>query len=377
MGTFSDRIFTSLDDLTLDGSTTKGGAAGSIDQGVNTDSIAESKRISASTSDKAYRKLVASENVTSYSKLSLLHTCPRKYELDEYEANSPVAIAISETDAKAPNLDFCFGHAVGAGIQTYAATRSLVAAQFAAFLAWKAPWDAEKIDSRGNFTGKSLHWAELAVEKFGFFYQQQMDDFEVVRLPNGKPATELSFAIDFENGFWHFGHIDTVLMNKITGKLAVWEGKTTGFEQIDEAIYANSSQALSYSVVVDAIGAQLGVTETDYEVFYIVYSSKTREFQLMPFGKTRAQRAEWLQDMLLNHSNISTYRKLNFFPKRGESCYSYSFRSRCKWFGNCTMKTESLFPGVTLRKLENVEEVEHVDFKFTLSELIAAQRKAS
>lgn len=367
---FSDKIFNSLDDLTIES------VGSSIDQGVDSESLAQSKRISANTADKAYRRLTASANVTSYSKLGLLHTCPRKYELEEYEANSPVAIAVDDADVRGPNLDFVFGHSVGAGIQTYAATRSLVAAQFAAFLAWKAPWDAEAVDSRGNLKFKSLHWAELAVEKFGFFYQQQLADFEVVRLPNGNPATELSFAIDFQNGFWHFGHIDTVLINRVTGKLAVWEGKTTGFESVDEAIYANSNQALGYSVVVDAIAAQLGVTATDYEVLYVVYSSKTRDFQLMPFGKTRAQRAEWLQDMLLQHSNISTYRKLNFFPKRGESCYSYSFRSRCKWFGNCTMSNASLFPGVELRKLTDVSEVENVDFVFTLDELLAAQRKS-
>lgn len=365
------RIFDKLDDLLLGASCP--GNNGSIDEGTSAEAIAESKRISAATSDKAYRKLVASSNVTSYSKLGGLHNCPRYYELEEYEANSPIAQAMA--GIREPNLDFCFGHAVGAGIQTYAATRSLVAAQFAAFLAWKAPWDAEKIDKRGEPAGKSLAWAELAVEKFGIFMARELSDFEVVRLPDGRPATELSFAVDFENGFHHFGHIDTLLQSKSTGKLAVWEGKTTGFEQIDEAVYANSSQGLGYSVVVDAIAAQLGVTETDYEVLYVVYSSKTREFMLLPFGKSRTQRAEWMQDILLDHANIAQYRKINFFPKRGENCYSYSFRSRCKWFGNCTMRNESLFPGVQLRVLQDVAEVENVDFKFKLSELVAAQKE--
>lgn len=355
----------SLDDLVL-------GDEVSIDRGVTADAIAESKRISASTSDKAYRKLVASSNVTSYSKLGGLHKCPRFYELEEYEANNPAAVKPADLEV---NLDFAFGHAVGAGIQTYAATNSLVAAQFAAFLAWKAPWDAEKLDKREQPTGKSLAWAELAVEKFGIFMARELSDFEVVRLPNGKPATELSFAVDMENGFWHFGHIDTVLRNKVSGKLAVWEGKTTGFENVDEAVYANSTQALGYSVIVDALAPLLGVTETDYEVLYIVYSSKTRDFQLLPFGKTRAQRAEWLQDLLLDHANIAQYRKLSFFPKRGESCYNYGFRQTCKWYGNCTMKNSSLFPGVELRQLTDVQEVEDVDFKFTLSQLVAAQKE--
>ena len=365
--------FPSLDDLVLD--TTA--ANTSIDIGATPEAIAESKRISASTSDKAYRRLVASSNVTSYSKLSGLHDCPRSYELNELAANSPVQQAIDIQAAAAdPNLDFAFGHAVGAGIQTFAATQSLVAAQFAAFLAWKAPWDAEKLDRRGYATGKSLAWAELAVEKFGVFYANELSDFEVVRFADGRPATELSFAVDFGNGFFHFGHIDTVLRSKSTGRLAVWEGKTTGFENVDEAVYANSSQALSYSVVVDAIAAELGATETDYEVLYIVYSSKSRDFTLLPFTKTKVQRAEWLQEVLLDHAAISQYRQLQFFPKRGESCIN-RYGRKCKWFGNCTMKNESLFPDVQLSKLERIEEVESVDFKVTLEDLIKGQGVAA
>jgi hypothetical protein len=370
-------IFDTLNELYLPESV----IAGNTDRSVDGTALTTAKGISAATADKAYRVLVASENATSYSKLAELHRCPRAYELQELEANSPIAQAAATARSEEPNLHFCFGHAVGAGIQTFAVTQNLVSAQFAAFLAWRAPWDAEQVDKRGQPTGKSLAHALIAVEKFAIFWAQQLSDFEVVtlppseRFPNGKPATELSFAIDFENGYKHFGHIDNVLKSKSTGRLAIWEGKTTGFEHVDEALYANSSQALSYSVVLDAIAAELSsVSGTDYEVLYIVYSSKSREFQLLPFGKSRAQRAEWLQDILLDQASISNYRKLEFFPKRGENCYNSSFRSRCRWFGNCTMKNSSLFPGVTLRRVEDVSEVESVDYTFTLSELLAAQQ---
>jgi hypothetical protein len=360
--------FESLDDLVLPESVI-------ADRTSDPTHNATAKRISAATSDKAYRKLIASGNATSYSKLGGLHECPRRYELDELDANKPLADVLADLRAEGGiNLHFAFGHAVGAGIQTYAVTNNLTAAQFAAFLAWKAPYEEELFDKRGGHTGKSLAHALHAVEKFAVFWQRELYDFEVVRLPNGKPATELSFAVDFENGYYHFGHIDTVLRSKSTGKLAVWEGKTTGFEFVDEAMYANSTQALSYSVVVDALASEASAVGTDYEVLYIVFSSKTRGFTLLPFGKTKTQRAEWLQDILLDHASISNYRRLNFFPKRGESCYNYSFRSRCRWFGQCTMSNESLYPGVTLRKVEDIGDVEDVDYKFTLSELLAAQK---
>jgi hypothetical protein len=192
-------------------------------------------------------------------------------------------------------------------------------------------------------------------------------------MPNGKPATELAFAVDFENGFHHFGHIDTVLRHKDLGTLAVWEGKTTGLKNINEASYANSNQALGYSVVVDKIAELIGASGTEYEVLYIVYSTAEQEFKLLPFGKTRTQRAEWLQDTLLDHANIATYQRIGFYPKRGESCINQYGRT-CHWFGQCTMSNASLFPGVEVAELQDVGEVESLDFVFTLSELVAAQK---
>ena len=381
--------------------------------GSDSQSIAEAKAISANTSDKAYRRLTSHENVTSYSLLTMLHECPRKYELEKLQANHPS----KQVDTGIVNLDFAYGHAVGAGIQTYAATGSLVASILAAMLAWKAPWDAEKENKQGKPVGKSLTLATLAVEKFAYWWSENMSEWEVVVLPSkgcttccgtgaiveisrgidpydreeeypegcpccngtgklpGKKAVELAFAVDFQNGRYHFGHIDVLLRNKDSGKLAVWEGKTTGFENVDEAMYGNSNQALGYSVVVDAIAKEIGSDGTEYEVLYIVYSSKSREFQLLPFGKSRSQRAEWLQDTLLDHASLETYKRIGFYPKRGESCISrYGFR--CNWYGNCTMRNSSLFPGVELKTLEdvNVTSIESLDFVFKLDDLVASQK---
>lgn len=362
--------FARLDELVLNANVVESFSSPSNWSNNTTNALTEAKAISANTSDKAYRKLTSHENVTSYSLLSKLHECPRKYELDKLQANHPS----SEIPTEIINLDFAYGHSVGAGIQTYAATGSVTAAIFAAMLAWKAPWDAEKIDKKGNEVGKSLTAATLAVEKFSYWWERNLADWEVVVLPSGKKAVELAFAIDMQNGRYHFGHIDVMLRHRELGTLAVWEGKTTGFENIDEAAYANSNQALGYSVVVDAIAKQIGATGTEYEVLYIVYSSKSRDFQLLPFGKTRSQRAEWLQDTLLDHASLDTYKRINFYPKRGENCINrYGFR--CNWFGQCTMRNDSLFPGLELPALEasKLESIESLDFVFRLDELIEAQ----
>lgn len=408
MATNNSTGFERLDELFLPGDSAQGAVSSNWNQS-QSDSLGEAKAISANTSDKAYRELTSRENVTSYSLLSQLHECPRKYELNKLQANHPS----SAVPLDIINLDFAYGHAVGAGIQTYAATGNLTAAIFAAMLAWKAPHDAEKLDKRDNPTGKSLAMATLAIEKFAWWWQENMAEWEVVVLPcpdchgsgegkamtyghgpddyeydiecpkcagtgTGKKAVELAFAVDFQNGRYHFGHIDTLLRSRISGKLAVWEGKTTGFESVDEASYANSSQALGYSVIVDAIAKEIAADGTEYEVLYIVYSSKSREFQLLPFGKTRSQRAEWLQDTLLDHASLDTYKRINFYPKRGENCIN-RYGYRCNWFGNCTMRNESLFPGVELKQLpaDELHSIEALDFVFKLEDLVATQKERS
>ena len=370
--------FASLDELLLPGDDGDAASDSSYSTGydfLNADigeTLAEARRISANTADKAYRKLTASSNVTSYSLLTNLHKCPRLFELDKLQANSTIVV-----DSGIVNLDFAFGHAVGAGIQTFAVTKNLVAAQLAAFLAWRAPHDAEKVDKRGNSTGKSLAHATYAVEAFSYFWESELSEWEVVRLPNGKPATELAFAVNMQQQpvpMYHFGHIDVVLQHKTMKTLAVWEGKTTTNEDVDEAEFANSNQALGYSVVVDKLAEILGASGTEYEVLYIVYSAKARKFQMLPFGKTRTQRAEWLQDTLLDHANLATYQRIGFYPKRGESCVN-KWGRKCQWFGSCHMQNESLFPGVVPPVLEDVDSVESLDFKFTLAELIANQQQ--
>ena len=360
-------IFNRLDEI-FHGSTTSGAT---LQEAATSGQIEQAKKISANTSDKGYRRLMAHRNVTSYSKLNLVHSCPRLYELEMIKSAVPTTQILQEAEV-IHNIDFAFGHAVGSGIQTYAATGSLVAAQLAGWLAWKAPWDAEKLDARGNPTGKSLTWAMYAIEKFAWFFQNELSDWEVLVLPNGKPAVELAFGVDTQNGYFHFGHIDTVLRNRTTGRLAVWEGKTTGFEVVKDASYANSYQALGYSVVVDAIAHSLGNIDADYEVLYVVYSSKSREFQLLPFTKSKTQRAEWLQDLLLDHAMIEKYSELGFFPKRGENCIN-KYGRQCDWFGSCQMRNSSLFPGVEVPVLPAITELESLDFSFTLDDLVTAQ----
>ena len=303
-----------------------------------------------STADKDYEKLQSWVNTTSYSMLLTLHSCPRRYQLVKARA--------AGGGSQSMNVDFAYGHTVGAGVQNWLVTGDLDIALFNGFMAWRIPYEASIDKSK-----KTLWNALLAVMKYPDFHREVLDEWEVLVLPNGKPAIELSFSVDFENGYKHYCHVDVILINKRTKQLAVQENKTTGSKSVEEAYYANSSQALSYAVLLD----QLQV-DASYEVFYCVYSTTSREWQLLPFTKNNTLRAEWINDVKLDHAAISTYRSIEFFPKRGESCFS--FNRRCEFFGECNL-TGHLPP---MKELPATEEAEPTDFQFTVSQIIQQQK---
>ena len=304
----------------------------------------------ADTADKDYQVLQSYRNVTSYSMQSVLHTCPRKFQLIKARAASG--------GSQANNVDFAYGHSVGSGIQAWLSSGGdMKAAIFNAFLAWKLPYGAE-IEKKH----KSIWDATIAVQKYAEFHQASLEDWAIWILPNGKPAIELSVEIDFENGYKHYMHIDVILQHRYSGKLAVQENKTHGFKAAEAAIYANSGQALSYAVAVDMLA-----DVTEFEVFYMVYSAPSREWEMLPFRKTTALKAEWITDTRIDHSTLETYHQLNFYPKRGESCYN--FMRRCEFFGTCGMTSTLKVPEL----LPPEQHAERVDYSFTLSQIIAKQ----
>lgn len=321
-------------------------------------SFAPAATVASLTAEKDYDALQAYPNTTSYSALQNLHACPRKFQLSKARAAS--------RGARPVNLDFAFGHAVGAGIQAWQVARmnsdpetAMDIALLNAMLAWKAPFDACIEKKR-----KSLWEACWAVMQYPAFYEMTQDDWTVYVLENGKPAVELAISIDFENGYKHYMHIDCILQNKLNGKLAVQENKTHGFKSVESAIYANSSQAISYAVAVDQLS-----DATSFEVFYNCYSAPERSWELLPFSKSTSQKAEWIKDVQLDHAAINAYRSLSFYPKRGESCLM--FMRRCEFFGECNLTSH--LPQVA--DLPANREAEPVDFAFTLSQILATQRR--
>ena len=128
-------------------------------------------------------------------------------------------------------------------------------------------------------------------------------------------------------------------------------------------MYANSNQALGYALALDMIAPGLA----DYEVIYCSYQVGIGAWHVLPFHKSKTHKAEWVQDLLLDHQRISSYRKLNHYPKNGSSCMKYN--RPCRWFGECDFINKQATANLPVLDLS--ERAEEVDYYFTLADVLS------
>ena len=318
----------------------------------------------------------------SYSRSLTLHSCPRKFELD-----SKYQIKIRRN-----SVTFAYGHAIGEGIQAVLAGDSVDLALTKTILAYD--YNEDDIGNDGEKAAKkSIWWAVLSVELFAKQYQAGLytfldgwvvAEFDYTGLDGvvyKRKASELSFVVDCTEGYTYEGHIDLVLYNPSTNRYMVLELKTTGMSSVSQASYKNSSQALGYGIVIDKIADSIKASAS-FDVLYIVYKSRTQEIVPMLFTKTPVMRAQWLTGVIIDIQAVENYEANNYYPHRGESCYSY-FRD-CEYLaGECHMSTGMLERAYG--KVEALEvnddgsaqfmKMETPDFTFTLSELADRQQQ--
>lgn len=273
----------------------------------------------------------------SYSSLTTLHSCPRKYQL--YKLRTTYRTAEREKDT----ITFSYGHVVGEAIQLALAGRTKEEIIWKMFLSWHAHLFAE--DEKAK---KSFWTAMIALERFLVVRDTVLADYELV-YHDGKPACELSFCINFPDGFRYRGHVDAVLKHRHTGKILVLECKTTGSKSVNPAQFKNSAQAIGYSIVLDNLFSEL----SSYEVLYLVYQTQNQEYLPLPFEKTYLQRALWIRELLLDIEMIKLYEEAGVYPMHGESCYS--FMRECEYLGSCTMSTDYLARQGTEKDFDPVE----------------------
>jgi len=298
-----------------------------------------------------------------------LHKCPRRFVLGRLRAE------------KETNIHFAYGGSFGVGLQALMSGETLEIAIWEAFLAWPKDFDLmeEKLKDK-----KSFWYVITMLEKFNSVKDQMFLDrgWEVATF-NGKPAAELGARIEFGDGFYYLLFIDLVLINRFTNELKVFELKTTKYDQPSEALYANSWQAILYSIFLDAIAKEYSIEAfSSYEVLYFIAKSSKLDFEPMPFKKTSLQKAKALQYIFQDITRIQSYEEAGSdFPMYGESCFEFSSFKPCQFFGTCHMS----LPTLSLKSPEELEiwegdrdeEKEAARISFTLHalDLIEGQLK--
>ena len=292
----------------------------------------------------------------SYSSLTTLHSCPRKFELYRLKATEN---DMEVTAAVNQNITFAFGHVVGDGIQQVMCGISEEEVIFKMFCDWHA--DLSDINPK---QAKSFYHAVAAVQnlislrKHGF-----LEDYEVLEY-KGKPASELTFRVTFPDGFKLRGAVDAVLKHKETGSILVLECKTSSAAALNPTTYKNSAQAIGYSVVLDVIAPET----SSYEVLYLVYLTKQTKFETFRFPKSYLQRATWIQEVLLDIETIKMYDTVGVYPMRGESCSAWG--RDCEYLNQCTLNNKYVTtPFKEYMELDN----KIYDIELSLMDLITAQ----
>lgn len=288
----------------------------------------------------------------SYSSLLTLHSCPRKFQLQKLRTVHRTAESLKST------ITFSYGHVVGEGIALALEGRSESEIIFQMFLSWHSPSIFDE-DEKAN---KSLWSAIIAIRRFLILRDSLLKDYELVHYQD-KPATELSFAITFPDGFRLRGFVDAVLRHRITGEVLVLECKTTGFKAVNPATYKNSAQAIGYSVVLDHLYPDL----SSYKVLYLVYSTTAGEYLPIPFTKSYLQRALWIRELLLDIETIKMYDAAEIYPMRGESCFSWN--RECEYINTCTLSTANLTKPCT----QEMEDKTEYQVQISLQDLLESQ----
>lgn len=257
----------------------------------------------------------------SYSSLLTLHSCPRKYQLYK--------LGTSGTEPREEDsVTFAFGTVVGLGTALVFQQKEFDEIVWRMFLEWKP-----ELFAANDRDKKSFFYAVHAVARF-FEARKRgyLSNLDLVYIDN-KPAIELSFCINFPDGFRYRGYVDAVLRDTDTNKIIVLERKTTKYKAPSPGDYQNSSQAIGYSIVLQHLWPSL----TSYDVLYLVYSSTAQEEYPFIFPKFLTQRAKWIRDIFLDIGRIQEYEKNGDYPLHGESCRSY-FRD-CPYLPTCTFST--------------------------------------
>lgn len=318
------------------------------------------------TKQDRYLHLMRGINILSYSTFSGFHSCERKFQLKKLELSGDNNLEF--VGAIQNNIHFAFGKAIESGIHAVLLGKPRHQIWFDMFRAW----DADLLYVDEKYKDKSFLDAWIAIDKFSWIKDNMFQGWELAYF-NGKPAIELSMCINMENGYYYLGHMDVALYNPIERRYRVLEIKTTGLKWVHPAMYKNSDQANGYTIILDSIAKDIEETAT-FEVFYLVFTTVDGMWKRFDFTYSRSNRAGWINTIMLDINRINTYRKVEFWPKRGGSCMDYG--KPCQFYDVCDLNTTGFSESGEFEEITEEELEEHsFDFRFNISKIIATQQE--
>lgn len=267
--------------------------------------------------------------------LKMAETCPRYYQYSMMECWTPAM--------KSTHLIFG-GHYAKALERFYKYLAQNMDYEAALTeTVWQAlydTWENRRVDESGNeIPGTGHPWISFDNAKTRenlirsiIWYLDAYKDSDVIKtwiMSDGKPAVELSFTLQVDNGILFCGHLDRVV--SYGDDPYIMDQKTTGstitprfFDQFSPdsqmSLYTFCGRAVLGNpvkgIVID--GAQIAVGFTRFE----------RGFTF----RTESQLEEWYEGALATIETTQRYTLKGFFPMNPASCGNYGgcqYRSVC------------------------------------------------
>lgn len=297
----------------------------------------------------------------SFSRLSTLRLCPRKFLLKELNQKAPSSATI----------DTAFGSAFGAGVQAMFKFHSLERAWLWAL----AEWDFESFEAPWKNKRDKDFWACCATLEA--FWENEFPaiaaEYELADI-QGKEGIELFVYMSLGDSYNYQVHVDLVLQNIETKALVVAEIKTAGMEQ-EEANWYNADQTLGYYAILEFISNKYGIPFEPRVIYITAQAGKFLSyednfgFKTFVFEKPFEVSLDFARNVVLDVETIELYIDHNYWPKRGSACKT--FGRVCEFFGSCDMEYLQDPANATHGEQYDSLSMQDVDFTFDLGELIA------
>lgn len=296
----------------------------------------------------------------SYSSLSLLEGCPRKFEFNKMH------LQIDRTENHAPGV----GTALHRAFQHYVVHKDEDAALMQLMLAY--PFELEHEDTYGERSLEAAFATFMALKDswdWGGYEIVEINCLDGVR----RPAIEVPFQIDFA-GFSldgefnsdgtpripvaYRGFIDFFFYKKLADRFRAVDLKTHRRKLKDlTAVWAFDDQVLPYGLVLEhTLGREIAAFDVEYLAAYV--DLQTPKVVPYEFTKSRADVEDWFTKTMMQLNMLQQFVRNQWFPRQSHACTSWN--RTCQHFEVC----QSRDPDIVAAYMNHVAAADQKPMEF-------------